>query len=207
MKRMSLRLEREDILSCSELVVDVLSVTLNHIVDDCYLWYWRWWPHRRQYSFCHSEPPVTGAKPEQSQPSVYVQCLPSQSACDTSEWWEALFASDENELKPKAAATETTTATAYIIFFFILHCSKFVSSSTSKCRLWLKMYVGVHIYHFPLKKFFFCEILHREDWLLCSGFLGLKLCYLLVNYDVVVVYKAKQSGRGGRIVLLGMEID
>ena len=157
MKRMSLRLEREDILSCSELVVDVLSVTLNHIVDDCYLWYWRWWPHRRQYSFCHSEPPVTGAKPEQSQPSVYVQCLPSQSACDTSEWWEALFASDENELKPKAAATETTTATAYIIFFFILHCSKFVSSSTSKCRLWLKMYVGVHIYHFPLKKFFFWE--------------------------------------------------
>ena len=156
MKIMSLRLEREDILSYSELVVDVLSVTLNHIVDDCYLWYWRWWPHRRQYSFCHSEPLVIGENPEQSQPSVYVQCLPSQSACDTSEWWEALFASDEKELKPKAAATETTTtATAYIIFFFILHCSKFVSSSTSKCCLSLKMYAGLHFYHHLPQKIFF----------------------------------------------------
>ena len=65
------------------------------------------------------------------------------------------------------------------------------------------MYVGVHIYHFPLKKFFLRKV-HREGRLLWNDFLGLKLCYLLVNYDVVVVYKAKQSGRGGRIVLLGM---
>ena len=175
---MSLRLEREDILSYYELVVDVLSVTLNHIVDDRYLWYWRWWPHRRQYSFCHSEPPVIGENPEQSQPSVYVQCLPSQSACDTSEWWEALFASDENELKPKAAATETTT-TAYIIFFFILHCSKFVSSSTSKCCLSLKMYAGIHIYHCSSKKFFLRKV-HREGRLLWNDFLGLWFCYRLV---------------------------
>ena len=58
-----------------------------------------------------------------------------------------------------------------------------------------------------LEKIFFGKILHREGRLLWNDFLGLKLCYLLVNYDVVVVYKAKQSGRGGRIVLLGMEID
>ena len=58
-----------------------------------------------------------------------------------------------------------------------------------------------------LKKIFFLRKVHREGRLLWNDFHGLKLCYLLVNYDDVVVYKAKQSGRGGRIVLLGMEID